>query len=91
MARNSQPTAFGRMVGVGTLLAFVLSWFQHHSLMWAAVHAVYSWFYIAYYALSKSGAMPPIDVSPTISIAAVALAALVGVAATVSFCFRRRF
>src|SRR3954465_12958183 len=64
MARNHNRKMFGGMMGVGTFLAFALSWFEHHSLFWAIVHAVYSWCYIAYYALTKSGAMAPIAATP---------------------------
>ena len=87
---SDSPKVFGRLVGVGTLLAFVLSWFEHHSLVWAVVHAVYSWFYLAYYALTKSGAMAPIATSSAMSMAAVALAAVVSIATIASICIRRR-
>ena len=59
MLRSSHQTVLG--IGSGTLLAFVLSWFEHQSLGWAAIHAVYSWFYVAYYGLTKSGMIAPIS------------------------------
>lgn len=88
-ARNSNRKMFGSFVGVGTFIAFALSWFEHESLPWAVVHAVYSWFYIAYYALTKSGAMAPIDAPPTLAMGAIALAAFVGMIAIVSLLIRR--
>ena len=80
---------FGGVMSVGTFLAFALSWFEHHSLFWAVVHAIYSWFYVAYYALTKSGAMAPIDATPAMTTGAVFLAVIVGAAVVVAGVFRR--
>jgi hypothetical protein len=38
----------------GTALAIVISWSQHHSILWAIVHGILSWFYVIYYALTRS-------------------------------------
>jgi hypothetical protein len=49
--------------GLGTVVAFALSWARNHSLLWAIVHAVYSWFYVAYVGLIEAGILAPIDSS----------------------------
>jgi len=34
---------------VGTAVAAVISWSVNHSVGWAILHAMFSWFYILYY------------------------------------------
>ena len=38
-------------IGLGSLLAVVLSWSANHSIGWAIVHAFFGWLYVIYYAL----------------------------------------
>jgi hypothetical protein len=38
-------------IGFGTALAITISWSANKSLLWAIVHGVLSWVYVAYYAL----------------------------------------
>jgi hypothetical protein len=38
-------------ISFGSALALVISWSENHSLLWAIVHGVLSWVYVAYYAL----------------------------------------
>lgn len=33
----------------GAVLAAILSWQMHHSLVWALIHAFCSWFYVIYH------------------------------------------
>ncbi|MBI3111549.1 MAG: hypothetical protein HYZ01_08260 [Ignavibacteriales bacterium] len=40
-------------VGFGTALAIVISWSQHHSILWAIIHGVFSWLYVVYYAVTR--------------------------------------
>ena len=47
-------------IGLGSFVAAGISWQQNHSILWALVHAIYSWFYIAYYVLVTNGAIPPL-------------------------------
>lgn len=47
-------------IGLGSFVAAILSWQHHHSMMWASIHAIYSWFYVAYYTLVANGAIPPL-------------------------------
>ncbi len=34
---------------IGTILAAVLSFISHHSLIWILIHGFLSWIYVAYY------------------------------------------
>jgi hypothetical protein len=38
-------------ISFGSALAIVISWSVNHSLLWAMLHGVFSWFYVLYYAL----------------------------------------
>lgn len=33
---------------IGTCLAVILSWEAHRSILWAILHGIFSWFYVAY-------------------------------------------
>lgn len=37
----------------GTALAIAISWSQNHSILWAIVHGLLSWFYVVYFALTR--------------------------------------
>lgn len=47
-------------IGLGSFVAAGISWQQNHSIMWALFHAIYSWFYVAYYFSVTNGAIPPL-------------------------------
>ena len=38
-------------VSFGSALAIAISWSANKSLLWAIVHGILSWLYVAYYAL----------------------------------------
>ncbi len=40
-------------ISFGTALAIAISWGQNHSILWAIVHGVLSWFYVVYFALTR--------------------------------------
>ncbi len=40
-------------IGLGTALAVTISWSLHKSILWAAIHGLFSWFYVLYYALTR--------------------------------------
>jgi hypothetical protein len=40
-------------IGFGTALAITISWSQNHSILWAILHGVFSWFYVIYFALTR--------------------------------------
>ena len=37
-------------IGFGSALAMVISWSQWHSIWWAIIHGICSWFYVIYFA-----------------------------------------
>jgi hypothetical protein len=36
-------------IGLGTLIAVVISWTTNHSVGWVIVHGILGWLYIIYY------------------------------------------
>jgi len=40
-------------VSFGTALAVVISYTNNHSILWAIIHGLFSWFYVIYFALFK--------------------------------------
>jgi hypothetical protein len=51
MSRSVEATRAG--VGLGTALAVTISWSVNHSILWALIHGVCSWFYVIYYAIRR--------------------------------------
>lgn len=37
----------------GSALAIVISWSVNHSILWAIIHGLFSWFYVLYFALTR--------------------------------------
>ncbi len=40
-------------VSMGCALAMILSWSANHSILWAILHGILSWFYVIYFAALK--------------------------------------
>lgn len=40
-------------IGLGTALAVTISWSLHKSIIWAIIHGIFSWLYVAYYVLTR--------------------------------------
>lgn len=38
-------------ITMGSALAMVISWSLHTSVLWAIIHGLFSWVYVAYYLL----------------------------------------
>ena len=36
-------------IGLGSIIAVVLSWSTWHSLLWAVIHGILGWLYVIYY------------------------------------------
>jgi hypothetical protein len=51
-AAMSESTSAG--IGLGSVIAVVLSWHVNHSILWAILHAIFSWFYVIYWAMTYS-------------------------------------
>jgi hypothetical protein len=51
MAHRTEAARAG--IGFGTALAITISWSQNHSILWAILHGIFSWFYVIYYAIVR--------------------------------------
>jgi len=49
MAARETATTAG--IGFGSALAMILSFQLNHSILWAILHGVFSWFYVVYRAI----------------------------------------
>jgi hypothetical protein len=38
----------------GSALAIAISWHAHQSILWAIIHGFLSWFYVVYFAVTRS-------------------------------------
>lgn len=38
-------------IGLGTVIAVIVSWTTNHSILWAIIHGFFGWFYVIYYLL----------------------------------------
>lgn len=43
-----QPVYYGPGVGLGTIIAVVISWSRNKSILWAIVHGILGWLYVIY-------------------------------------------
>ena len=41
-------------ISLGSCIAAVFSYNANHSILWAIIHAVFGWFYVAYYVLKQA-------------------------------------
>ncbi len=39
-------------VGIGMVLAMIISWSVNKSILWAIIHGLFGWLYIIYYVLT---------------------------------------
>lgn len=47
----SNKTSSG--IGIGGLIAGILSWGANHSILWLFIHVTLGWFYVFYYAFFR--------------------------------------
>jgi hypothetical protein len=47
----SKKHSIGAGIGIGNIIAIVISWSVNHSIIWALIHGILSWLYIVYYVL----------------------------------------
>jgi hypothetical protein len=38
----------------GSAMAIAISWHAHQSILWAIIHGFFSWFYVVYFAVTRS-------------------------------------
>jgi hypothetical protein len=43
-----QPVYIGPGVGLGTIVAVVISWSRNKSILWAIIHGILGWLYVIY-------------------------------------------
>ena len=48
-----QTTVVHSGIGIGSALAIVLSWHRNKSIVFAIIHAILSWLYVIYFAVSR--------------------------------------
>lgn len=44
----AQPVYVGPGIGLGTIIAVVLSWSRNKSILWAIIHGILGWLYVIY-------------------------------------------
>jgi hypothetical protein len=40
-------------IGLGTIIAVVISWSQNKSILWVIIHGMFGWLYVIYYYLTR--------------------------------------
>ena len=54
MAEYRYRSEFARSgISFGSALAIAISWSLHHSIFWAILHGIFSWFYVIYFAIVR--------------------------------------
>ncbi len=48
-----QREAIRNGIGFGSVLAIVISFTTHKSVLWAIIHGIFGWFYVGYYLLTR--------------------------------------
>lgn len=43
-----RPVYIGPGIGLGTIIAMVLSWSRNKSILWAIIHGLLGWLYVIY-------------------------------------------
>ena len=49
---NTSDAAKGS-IGLGSVIAVVISWSLNKSVLWAIIHGLFGWLYVVYYALVR--------------------------------------
>ncbi len=49
-----QPVYYGPGIGLGTIIAVVVSWSRNKSILWAIIHGLLGWLYVIYALLVKA-------------------------------------
>ena len=44
----AQPVYYGPSIGLGTIIAVVVSWSRNKSILWAIIHGILGWLYVIY-------------------------------------------
>jgi hypothetical protein len=49
----AQGHSGGTGIGIGSIIAVVISWSVNHSILWCLIHGIFGWFYVIYYLLTR--------------------------------------
>lgn len=49
-----QPVYVGPGIGLGTIVAVVISWSRNKSILWAIIHGLLGWLYVIYALIVKA-------------------------------------
>ncbi len=49
----ARPVYIGPGIGLGTIIAVVVSWSRNKSILWAIIHGILGWLYVIYALLVK--------------------------------------
>lgn len=49
-----QPVYVGPGIGLGTIIAVVISWGRNKSILWAIIHGILGWLYVIYALIVKA-------------------------------------
>lgn len=44
----TEPVYYGPGIGLGTVIAVVISWSRNKSILWAIIHGILGWLYVIY-------------------------------------------
>lgn len=44
-------------IGLGSAIAVAISWNLHQSIIWAAIHGFFGWFYVIWHAFTRPGGL----------------------------------
>ena len=50
---ETRNTVVQNGVGLGTIIAVVISWSQNKSILWVIIHGILGWFYVIYYFFTR--------------------------------------
>jgi hypothetical protein len=53
LAEGGNTTYIQSGIGIGSVIAVVCSWERNKSILWAILAAIFSWFYVVYFALTR--------------------------------------
>ena len=54
ISNQATPTATQTGIGLGSAIAVVCSWQRNRSILWAILAGILSWFYVIYFALTRT-------------------------------------
>jgi hypothetical protein len=50
---TTRTVTIDKGVGLGAVIAVVVSWSRNRSILWAILHGIFGWFYVIYFAITR--------------------------------------